>query len=94
MVIQWRAWGSYTGSWRNAPSFLDGFAMSRSIFALGKAFDLVSQHMLTPVLLDDPEGEWHTLNGQLLDFWLEGPTTVVFSYGLPVTQVRCHHARQ
>lgn len=86
-VVEWRKWGSYVGAWRNSPSFLDGFAMSRSVAAMGERFDLASQHILTPVVLRDPKDEWQTVGGKQLDFRLHASATVLFTYGLPVTQV-------
>lgn len=62
--------------------------MSRSVVAMGERFDLVSQHILTPVVLKDSREEWHTVAGKQLGFNLHGSATVLFTYGLPVTQVR------
>lgn len=87
MVVEWRKWGSYARVWRNSPSFLDGFAMSRFLAAMGERFDIVSQHILSPVVLKDRLNEWHTVGGKQLDFYLHGPSTALFTYGLPVTQV-------
>lgn len=64
--------------------------MSRFLAAMGERFDIVSQHMLTPVVLKDPLDEWHTVGGKQLFFYLHGSATVLFTYGLPVTQVRLH----
>ncbi len=86
LVVQWRKWGSYVRAWRNSPSFLDGFAMSRFLVAMGERLDVVSQHFLTPVVLKDPLNEWHTVGGRQLEFYLHGPATALFTYGLPVTQ--------
>lgn len=87
LVVEWRKWGSYIRAWRNSPSFLDGFAMSRFVVAMGERFDMASQHFLTPVVLKDPLNEWHTVGGKQLEFYLHGPATALFTYGLPVTQV-------
>lgn len=86
LVLEWRKWGSYIRAWRNSPSFLDGFAMSRFLVAMGERLDVASQHFLTPVVLKDPLSEWHTVGGRQLEFYLHGPATALFTYGLPVTQ--------
>ena len=86
-MVEWQKWGSYVRAWRNSPSFLDGFAMSRFLAAMGERFDTVSQRLLTPVVLADPLNEWHTVGGKQLEFSLHGSATVLFTYGLPVTQV-------
>ncbi|CAM9343751.1 unnamed protein product, partial [Hapterophycus canaliculatus] len=86
LAVEWRKWGSHVRAWRNSPSFLDGFAMSRFVVAMGERFDIVSQNFLTPVVLKDPFNEWHTVGGRQLDFSLHGLATVLFTYGLPVTQ--------
>lgn len=90
LLVEWRKWGSYVRAWRNSPSFLDGFAMSRFVVAMGERFDMASQHFLTPVVLKDPLNEWHTVGGKQLEFYLHGPATALFTYGLPVTQVSQH----
>lgn len=61
--------------------------MSRFVVAMGERFDVVSQNFLTPVVLKDPLNEWHTVGGKQLEFYLHGPATALFTYGLPVTQV-------
>lgn len=60
--------------------------MSRFLVAMGERLDVVSQHFLTPVVLKDPLNEWHTVGGRQLEFYLHGPATALFTYGLPVTQ--------
>lgn len=85
--VEWRKRGSNMTSWRNTPSFLDGFAMSRFVAAMGERLEMVSQHILTPVVLRDPLAQWQTVGGKQLDFHLHAPATVLFTYGLPVTQV-------
>lgn len=62
--------------------------MSRFVAAMGERFDMVSQHVLTPIVLKDPRSEWHTVGGKQTEFYLHGSATVLFTYGLPVTQVR------
>lgn len=84
--VEWRKWGSNVRAWRNSPSFLDGFAMSRFVAAMGERLEMVSQHILAPVVLRDPLAQWQTVGGRQLDFHLHGPATVLFTYGLPVTQ--------
>lgn len=61
--------------------------MSRFLAAMGERFDTVSQRLLTPVVLADPLNEWQTVGGKQLEFSLHGSATVLFTYGLPVTQV-------
>lgn len=61
--------------------------MSRFLAAMGERFNSVSQHVLTPVVLADPLNEWHTVGGNQLEFSLHASATVLFTYGLPVTQV-------
>ncbi|CAM9734048.1 unnamed protein product [Scytosiphon promiscuus] len=86
VAVEWRKRGSTIRAWRNSPSLLDGFAASRFVVAMGERFDVVSQHFLTPIVLKDPFNEWHTVGGRQLEFYLHGPATVLFTYGLPVTQ--------
>lgn len=62
--------------------------MSRSLTAMGERFDMVSQHVLTPVVGRHFHDEWQTVGGKQLDFTLHAPATALFTYGLPVTQVR------
>lgn len=64
--------------------------MSRFVVAMGERFDVVSQNFLTPVVLKDPLNEWQTVGGKQLEFYLHGPATALFTYGLPVTQVSQH----
>ena len=87
MKVEWQKRGTYVRSWRNSPSFLDGFAMSRFVAAMGERYETISQHTLTPIVLRDPLDKWQTVGGKQLDFYLHGPATVLFTYGLPVTQV-------
>ncbi|CAM9173657.1 unnamed protein product [Ascophyllum nodosum] len=84
--VEWQKRGTYVRSWRNSPSFLDGFAMSRFVAAMGERYETISQHTLTPIVLRDPLDKWQTVGGKQLDFYLHGPATVLFTYGLPVTQ--------
>lgn len=68
--------------------------MSRFVAAMGERSDVVAQHTLTPVVLKDPREEWHTVGGKQLEFQLHASATILFTYGLPVTQVNlaglCH----
>jgi len=84
--LQWRKWGNYVRTWRSSPSFLDGFSSSRFLAVHGErrsiaAIQQLSFHQITDV------GSWHTVGDKILPFTLESATTVLFSYGLPVTQM-------
>ncbi|CAM9116380.1 unnamed protein product, partial [Choristocarpus tenellus] len=86
VIVQWRKWGTFVGVWRSSPSFLDGFAMSRFLSVMGERLGIVSQHILTPVVLMDNREEWQTVGGKILQFTLSSQSTVLITYGLPVTQ--------
>jgi len=84
--LQWRKWGDYVRTWRSSPTFLDGFASSRFLAVHGERRSIVAQQTLSFAKITDI-GSWHTVGDKILKFELESTTTVLFSYGLPVTQM-------
>ncbi|GMI23781.1 hypothetical protein TeGR_g4408, partial [Tetraparma gracilis] len=84
--LQWRKWGNYERVWRSAPSFLDGYASSRSLIVHGERRSIQAVQNLDYQTIAT-SGSWHAVSDKVLTFSLPAPATVLFSYGLPVTQM-------
>ena len=72
--------------WRSAPSFLDGYAVARNLVVHGERKSISAVQSLDFATITD-NGKWHTVSDKVLSFTLYEPTTVLFSYGLPVSQM-------
>ncbi|GMI28951.1 hypothetical protein TrCOL_g5273, partial [Triparma columacea] len=86
VTLQWRKWGNYARNWRSAPSFLDGYASSRILAVHGERKSIDAIQSLSFATISD-NAYWHTVSDKVMSFTLYEPTTVLFSYGLPVTQM-------
>ena len=85
--LQWRKVGELFDSWGSNPSFLDGFASSRNLYVLeprmvSTSFD---DHFQPSMILTD-NGQWTTVNNNVLTFNLIKESAVLLTYSLPVTQ--------
>lgn len=87
VVLLWKNLITSKRSWYSTPMALDGFAMGRTLVAVGERhFDRISVYAFGDQYRQTAVGEWSDVGDSVLQFSLPTATRVTLSYNLPLSQ--------